>query len=333
VLPSGRRRFLRDVLALASAGMLSGCGLVVPRAPPQRPTRLFRIGTIVPSGAEPKNIAGLVEGMRDLGWLQGQTVVFEHRIARVNEGLVVRVGELIDLKVDVIVAAGNEAIRVASSTTGTIPIVMAISNDPVGAGLIASIARPGGNVTGVTNLGAQLGAKRLQRLKEVAPGAVRVAVVWDSAVLGRPGIDAELSAAARALAVQLDPHPVVGGGQVWQAFDAATDRGADAILLLSDALAAGLTSTGYLERVRVPTLVESDELARAGGLLAYGPSVPALFRQSAGYVDKILRGAKPADLPIEQPTAFDLVVNLKTARVLGLTVPPSIVTQATTIIQ
>lgn len=318
---------------MTSVGMLSGCGLAAPQAPPQRTTRPYRIGTLVPSGSEPRNLAGLVQGMRDLGWLQGQTVVFEHRIARVNEGLVVRVGELIDLKVDVIVAAGNEAIRVASAATGTIPIVMAISNDPVGAGLIASIARPGGNVTGVTNLGAQLGAKRLQLLKEVAPGIVRVAVVWDSAVLGRPGIDAELSAAAHALAVQLDPHPIVGGGQVWQAFDAATDRGADAILLLSDALTAGLTSTGYLDRVRVPTLVESHELARAGGLLAYGPSVPALFRQSAGYVDKILRGARPADLPVEQPAAFDLVVNLKTARSLGLTIPQSVVTQATEIVQ
>lgn len=332
MLPSGRRRFLRDVLALASVGMLPGCGLAVPQAPPQRPTRTFRIGTLVPGGADSRNLAGLVQGMRDLGWVEGQNVVFDHRFARVTEGLAARAAELVDLRVDVIVAAGNEAIGVARVATGTIPIVMAISNDPVGAGLIVSLARPGGNVTGVTNFGAQLGAKRLQLLKEVAPGTVRVAVVWDQTVRGSAAIDAELSAAAATLALQLEPHPV-GGDQIWEGLTAAAEGGAHAILLLADSLTAGLPMKGYLEQVRLPTLVENDELARAGGLVAYGPNVPALFRQAAGYVDKILKGAKPADLPVEQPAAFDFVVNLKTARSLGLTIPQSVVTQATAIVQ
>ena len=312
--------------------MFSGCGQAAPYAPLQRPTRPYRIGTLVPGGGEPKNLAGLVQGMRDLGWVEGQNVVFDHRFARATEALVGRVAELIELKVDVIVAAGNEAIRVARAAAGTIPIVMAISNDPVGAGLIASIARPGGNVTGVTNLGTQLGAKRLQLLKEMAPGIVHVAVVWDPEVLGRAGIDAELSAAASGLGLQLEPHPV-GGSQIWAGFAAAIERGADAILILYDSLAFGPAAMGYLGGLRVPTLVEDVELARAGGLLAYGPRVPSLFRQAASYVDKILKGAKPADLPVEQPAAFDLVLNLKTARTLGLTIPPSMVTQATEIIQ
>lgn len=332
MLVPGRRRFLRDILALTSVGMLSGCGLAAPYAPIQPPTRPFRIGTLLPSDGEPRHLGAFVQGMRDLGWLGGQHVTFDHRFARASEALVVRAAELVDLKVDVVVAAGNEAIRVARAATSTIPIVMAISDDPVGTGLIASLARPGGNVTGVTNFGAQLGAKRLQILKEVAPVIARVAVVWDQYVLGDAGVDAELSAAADALNVQLEPHPVAGG-QIWEAFTAATERGADAILVLSDSLNPRLATTSFLGGVRVPTLVENGELARAGGLVAYGPSVPALFRQAAGYVDKILKGAKPADLPVGQPTTFDFVVNLKTAQALGLTIPPSVVTQATEIVQ
>ena len=286
--------------------MFSGCGQAAPYAPLQRPTRPFRIGTLGPGGTEPKNLAGLVQGMRDLGWLEGRDVVFDHRFARMTEGLIVRVGELIELKVDVIVAAGNGAIHVASAATGAIPIVMALSNDPVGAGLIASIARPGGNVTGVTNLGTELGAKRLQLLKEVAPGTVHGAVVWDQEVLGRAGIDAELSAAASGLGLQLEPHPV-GGNQIWDGFAAAIERGADAILLLSDSLAFGLASTGYLGQA---ARADAGRGCRVG--TRRGPasvraqtSPPSSDRPPATWT-RSSRARNPLSFPVEQPVAFDL---------------------------
>ena len=333
MLARSRRRFLQGTLALAGLGLLSGCGPATSFAPQQRPTRPFRIGTLVPNAVDAQNLAGLVQGLRDLGWVEGQDVVFDHRFARVAEGLAARVGELIDLKVDVIVAAGNEAIRAASAATGAIPIVMAMSDDPVGAGLIASIAHPVGNVTGVTNIGAQLRAKRLQLVKEVAPGIVRVSVVWDRDVLGGAGIAPELSAAARALSLQLDPRPVSGGTWMSEALVAETERGADAILFVSDSLIPRLYDSGYIKRMRLPAMAEDARFARAGGLVAYGPDVAALFRQAAIYVDKILKGAKPADLPVEQPTKFDFAINLKTARELGLTISSSVLQQATEVIQ
>jgi len=266
--------------------------------------------------------------------VEGHNVAFENRFAQVEEALVSRVAELIDLKVDVIIVAGNNPTRVASAATSTIPIVMALSNDPVGTGLVSSLAHPGRNVTGMANLSTELNAKRLELLKDVAPGVSRVALVWDPTVPGRAGTDVELGVAARALDLQMVPHPI-RGGSLLGALAAASAGGADAILLLPDFLTAGLTSNlqGYFGKVRLPTIVESAEYARVGGLVAYGPSSPALFERAAVYVDKILKGARPADLPVEQPTTFDLAINLKTARALGLTIPPSILQQATEVIQ
>ena len=327
-----RRQFIQSGLALSSLGLLSGCGMVAPHAPSQRPAKLFRIGTLMPGGLDPANVAALVQGVRDLGWVVGETVFFEHRFAVVNEGLVARVAELIALKVDVIVVAGNEPVRAARRTTGAIPVVMAVSDDPVGAGLVSSLAHPGGNVTGLTNLGTELGAKRLQLLKEAAPRISRVAIVWDPVVLGRAGIGSELEVAARALDLHVEPHPK-GAMQIGETLELAAAGGADAILLLHEFLQAGPSLEGFFRKTRLPTMVGNSELAHAGGLLGYGPSVPTLFRRAATYVDKILKGAQPADLPVEQPTTFGFVINLKTAQALGLTIPQSVLAQATEIIQ
>jgi len=286
----------------------------------------------MPGGLDPANVAALVQGVRDLGWVVGETVFFEHRFAVVNEGLVARVAELIALKVDVIVAAGNEPIQAARRTTGAIPVVMAVSDDPVGAGLVSSLAHPGGNVTGLTNLGTELGAKRLQLLKEAAPRISRVAIVWDPVVLGRAGIGSELGVAARALDLHVEPHPK-GAMQIGETLELAAAGGADAILLLHEFLQSGPSLEGFFRKTRLPTMVGNSELAHAGGLLGYGPSVPTLFRRAATYVDKILKGAQPADLPVEQPTTFDFVINLKTAQALGLTIPQSVLSQATEVIQ
>ncbi len=332
-----RRRVLQVGLGLAGVGLLSGCGMVAPQPPPRRPTKVSRIGMLMPAGLDPTNTAALLQGLLGLDWVERETLAIEYRWAKANDALLARAAELIDLNVDVIVAAGNEPIRAARTATGTIPIVMAVSDDPVGAGLVASLAHPGGNVTGLTNLGTELGAKRLQLLKEAAPWISRVAIVWDREILGGMGDDPGLGVAAGALDLQIEPRPF-GAGRILlgEALEGAAAGGADAILLLSQPLGGHVTFVHlprFFGKTRLPTMAGDSESARAGSLLAYGPSVLDLFRRAATYVDKILRGAKPADLPVERPTTFDFVVNLKTAQAIGLTIPQAVLTQATEIIQ
>jgi len=331
-----RRCVLQAGLGLAGVGLLSGCGMVAPQPPPRRSTKLARIGTLTPNGLDPTHTAALLQGLLGLDWVERETLAIEYRWAKANDALLARAAELIDLNVDVIVAAGNEPIRAAGTATGTIPIVMAVSDDPVGAGLVASLAHPGGNVTGLTNLGTELGAKDLQLLKEAAPWISRVAIVWDREILGGVGDDPGLGIAAGALDLQIEPRPFGAGHlQLGEALEGAAAGGADAILLLSQPLGSGMSVLlrGFFVKNRLPTMAGDSESAHAGSLLAYGPSVPDLFRRAATHVDKILRGVKPADLPVERPTTFDFIVNLKTAQAIGLTIPQSVLTQATEIIQ
>jgi len=275
------------------------------------------------------------DGLREAGWVQGQNLAVEYRFATAPESVAVAVPELLALKPDVIVGEGNPIIRALRSATDSVPIVMAPGNDPVRAGLVTSLARPGGNVTGLASLSAELIEKRLDLLKQTLPRAARIACVWYPDLDGDAVDEAAVRSVADKLGMQTQFLQFQSGPELERAFEAAAGSGADALLLLSDLQSAGFTLlfAGLVARTRLPMMSGDSDIARSGSLLAYGPSLSDLFHRAATYVDKILKGAKPADLPIEQPTVFDFVINLKTAQALGLTIPQSVLLQATEVIQ
>ena len=332
----GRRRFLRGGLALAGLGLLSGCGLLPPQA--QQPSKIPRIGLLqVHPGLEPSpQNRAFLEGLRELGYVEGQTIAIEWRF---SDGRAERfpelAAELVRLPVDVIVTADPAAISAAKQATSTIPIVMAVSGDPVGTGLIASLAQPGGNVTGLTNLAPELTGKRLQLLKEVVPGLSRVAALWNAANPAKSVEVRELQAAGGALGVRVRSLEVRSPDDFDPAFEAATRERPEALILIQDGLVVNIMPriAEFATRMRLPTMGESPLFVEAGGLMSYGPSVLTIYRRAATYVDKILKGAKPGDLPVERPTRFEFIVNLRTARAIGLTIPESVLQQATEIIQ
>jgi putative ABC transport system substrate-binding protein len=265
--------------------------------------------------------------------VDGQNVAVEYRWA---EGKYDRLpsfaAELVSLKVSVIVAAASPVIQVAKHATETVPIVMVAAGDPVGAGFVASLARPGGNITGMSTMAAELIGKQLELLKEVVPKVSRVALLGtaDFAVMIRHAPDA-----ARALGITLQPLEVRDPSEIDHAFATMTREQAGALIVLAGTMTMDNRTriADHAARRRLPTVSWQREYAEAGGLLAYGPSISDSFRRAATYVDKILKGAKPADLPVEQPTKFELVINLKTAKALGLTIPPSLLQRADEIIQ
>ena len=306
--------------------------LMAPLAAAPRPTKLPRIGIIEDS----PYWGAFRQGLRDLGYVEGQNIVIEERRA---EGQLKRLPtlavELVRLEVDVIVTAGTPGTLAAKQATTTIPIVMAISGDPVRVGLVASLARPGGNVTGLSLLGAELAAKRLQLLKEVIPTLSRVTVLSNPANLGVVPHIEELEAGARVLGVALQSEAVRSPHEFESAFAAIMKERPDALLLTADSLHQ-LHVGGILDfaaRSRLPVISNVKENVIAGALMSYGTSIPELFRHAATFVDKILKGAKPADLPVEQPTKVELVINLKTAQALGLTIPPFLLFQADEVIR
>jgi len=268
------------------------------------------------------------QGLRDLGYVEGRNIVIEYRWAHSSfERLPDLAAELVRLKVDIIVAVVTQASLAAKNATGTIPIVMVGVSDPVGSGLIASLGRPGGNITGTSGMAAELVGKQLELLKETLPKVSRVAALWNPA---NPVFQAlqlrETKAAARALRVQLQILEARGPDELDRAFAAMTRERAGALLVLGDPV-----FTLHRKRIadlgakrRLPVVSGTREFAEAGGLMAYGPNYPDMYRRAATFVDKILKGTKPADLPVEQPTRFELVVNMKTAKALGLTFPPSV---------
>jgi putative ABC transport system substrate-binding protein len=272
------------------------------------------------------------QGLRELGWVEGQNVAIEQRYAEESAArLPDLAAELVQLKVDVIVVRDAVAVPAAKQATGTIPIVMTVSGDPVGAGYVASLARPGGNITGLTNMTPQLAGKRLELLREAVPEASHVAV------LGPPAHPdwKELTVATQALGVQLLTLKVFHPHKFVPAFEAATQGRVDTLMVLPDA-----TTNLHARRIvdlarqhRLPAMYALKGYVQVGGLMAYGPHIPDLHRRAATYVDKILKGAKPADLPVEQPMTFEFVINLKTAQALGLTIPPTLLYQATEVIR
>jgi putative ABC transport system substrate-binding protein len=304
----------------------------------QPPARVARIGIL--SGASPATSARLHDGfrqaLRERGWVEGQNLVVESRWAEGQpERLPDLAAGLVELKVDVIVAATPTAAVAARKATTTIPIVLVGVADPVKLGLAASLARPGKNVTGLAAVGDQLWSTQLALLKEAAPTVSRVAVLWNPSNPGHKTALKEIESAARPLALQPRPYKVGGYEELDEAFTAMTRNRASALLVLPDSLfyVHRARLGDFALKTRLPTMHGLREQVEAGGLLAYAADPADLYRRGAAYVDRILKGAAPGELPIERPTAFDLVINLRTARALALTIPASLSQRATEVIR
>ena len=299
--------------------------------------RIGVLGNLPPTTpAAARIVNSLVQGLHDLGYVEGQDIAFEWRFV---EGRFERfpefAAELVRLRVDIIVAMNTPATVAAKDATRTIPIVTVTAADPVGQGLVASLARPGGNVTGLTSVLIELSAKQLQLLKQAVPKVTRVAVLWNPTHPVHALMLREVEAAALVSGVQLQRLPAPGPKEFDSAFSAMIKERAGALLVLGDPIffAHRIRLSELAAKSRLPTMYAERTYVEAGGLMAYGPSYADLSRRAATYVDKILKGAKPGDLPVEQPTRFELVINLKTAKALGATIPPSILIRADQVIQ
>jgi putative tryptophan/tyrosine transport system substrate-binding protein len=335
-----RRHFLQGSLALAGLGLLVGCG-VLPKAQPA--ARIPRVG-FLGAGSRSANLARIEAfqlGLRDLGYVEGSDVIFEFRFA---DGKLDHVSELADelvrLNVEVILAAAPTPTRAAKGVTTTIPIVMAYDTDPVGNGFVASLAQPGGNITGLTSLGPGISGKQLELLKEIVPGLSRVAVLGTSMPPAYAPLELdlrykEMGLAAGALGVQLQHSEVRGLEDIEAGFQEAQRGHADAVVVFASPILESDRArvTDLAAQHRLPTIYHALEFVEVGGLAAYGVSFVDLYRRAATYVDKILKGAKPGELPVEQPTKFDFAINLRTAEALGLSIPQTVLQQANEILQ
>jgi putative ABC transport system substrate-binding protein len=323
----------RAFLAVAAAGGFIAMPAVT-RA--QQAGKVDRIG-FLSLGSGPTAPVTFREGLRELGYVEGRNLIIEYRWAAGKaERLPEMAAELVRLKVEVIVGVTTPGIEAARRATSTIPIVMAAVADPVGSGLVASIARPGGNVTGLTLMSTELVGKRLQLVRELLPKATRVAVLayhgYTSAT--RPYLE-QMRAAAQQMGVQLVVQEVKEAGDLPGAFTAMQRERAQALDVRGSPFSAQNAKriVELAAHHRLPAMYDTRSFVEAGGLVSYGPSVPEMFRRAAFYVDRILKGAKPADLPVEQPTKFELVINLKAAKALGLTIPPALLVRADQVIQ
>src|SRR5215470_7528010 len=314
--------------------------LVTGLAEGQQPKKVPRIGFLAVSG-DPNTPGPFVEafrqGLRDLGYIEGKNILVEYRYPEGNlKRIPSLVSELVQLNVDVLVVVALPAIRAAKQSTKTIPIVMAATVDPVATGLVDSLAHPGGNITGLTRLTRELSGKRLELVKEVVPGISRVGVLWEAEDPAAAIAFKEYDAAAHALKIQLQslevrgPHPDFEG-----AFQTATKGRANALITVNSVLVSR-----YPKRIaelsikdRLLSMCESSRFVEAGGLMSYSANDADQYRRATTYVDKILKGAKPADLPVEQPTKFELVINLKTAKQIGLTIPQTVLYRADKVIR
>jgi putative ABC transport system substrate-binding protein len=322
-----RRDFLRAVGGVASWPLVA-------KAQATKPPTIGFLGPLSQSAMAVWTAAFLLR-MRELGWIEGRTILIEYRWADGSvEHLADLVAEFVRLKVAVIVTGGSAAVVAAKQATSVVPIVFGTAGDPVRLGLVASLARPGGNITGLSNQSTDLPSKRLELLRAVVPGLRRVAVMANVATpIGRLEMD-EVKAAARALDLEIITREIRKAEDIAPALQ-AINHSVDALYVVTDPLVnthrariATLANTA-----KVPTMYGEKAYAEAGGLLSYGPNFPDLFRRAAEQVDKILRGAKPGDIPVEQPTKFDLAINLTTAKALGIIVPPSVLALANDVIE
>jgi len=299
-----------------------------------------RIGVLLPGSPEPeyeRRLDAFRHGLRELGYIDQQNILLEYRWAHAQyERVADLVAELLRLQVDVLVIDSNRAGLAAKRATSTLPIVLATAGDPVGTGLVESLARPGGNITGMSLMHAELGAKRLELLKDMVPTAVRVAVLWNPDNPQAQLQWRELEVAAPRLDVQLQAVEVRRATDLEPACATVADWRADALLVIDDPTLVPARQTELVDcaaRHRLPTMTGLRSMVDAGGLMSYGASFPDMFRRAATFVVKILKGAKPSDLPVEQPTKFDLVLNLKTAKALGITIPPHLLALADEVLQ
>jgi putative ABC transport system substrate-binding protein len=295
----------------------------------QQPTRLPRIGILGNEDSAPWE--GFRQGMRDLGYTDGRSVTMESRWSEgKTERLPALAIELVQLKVDVIVASSTQAVRSAKQATSTIPIVMAVSSYPDKIGLVDSLARPGGNVTGLSNVAPDLIGKRFQLLKDIAPKVSRVAVLWNPASPVEPLGFRETLGAGAAAGLEIQSIEVRTPDDYAVGFATVTGSRADALHAFGNPVNFKNRQliSDFALKSRLPSIYDERLFVESGGLLSYGPSLIDLFRRAATYVDKILKGAKPADLPVEQPTKFEMLINLKSAKALGLTIPQSLLLQA-----
>jgi putative ABC transport system substrate-binding protein len=313
--------------------------LAVPFAAEAQPTgRVYRLGYLSASGTFSNTYAeAFRQGLRDLGWVEGQNIVIEFRSAEGKfDRLPALAAELVRLKVDVIVATPTPAALAAKSATATIPIVGISLTDPVGLGLVPSLARPDGNVTGVSySVGADIFGKDLELLREAIPKVRRVAVLSNPDGPSQPLILDNIKTAARSMGLQLLPVGARGPGDFDGAFLTMVKERVGALFVVTDPtyIAHRVRLADLATRNRLPSMFTQTADVEAGGLMSYGPSFAAMYRSSAYYVDKILKGTKPADLPVEQPTKFELAINLKTAKALGLTIPQTLLLRADRVIE
>jgi putative tryptophan/tyrosine transport system substrate-binding protein len=321
-----RRQFVQGGGA-AGLGLLVGCGRL-PEQAQAPPPRVARIGFISAFGPPGVQQAAFRVGLQAHGYIEGENLVIEYRAPTA-------VAELVQLPVDLIVAVGTTDVTAAKQATNTIPNVTVASGDPVGTGFITSLAHPGGNVTGTTQMTPQLSGKRLELLKEVIPSVSRVTIFWNPADANTANQWQETRRAAEFLGVQLDSVEVRTSEEITGAFEVATSHRPEALLTLADPLLSGHASRigDFTAQRRVPGMGHIKAFADSGGLMVYGVNIANLYQRAAYYVDRILKGAKPADLPVEQPTTFDFIINLHTAQALGLTLPPHVLLQATEVVQ
>ncbi len=323
-----RREFITLVGGIAASMPLVGHG---------QQARLPTIGFLGATTSEGASqwVAAFVARLRELGWIEGRTVAIEYRWA---EGRTERYSEIaaefVKLKVDIIVTWASAPVLAAKHTTTLVPIVFAAQMDPVGAGVVASLAQPGGNVTGLSLQQTDTAGKRLELLRELVPRLSRLAIMVNVVAAGAVLETHEIQATARALGIEAVTVEIRQAEQIVPAIEALVGR-ADALYVATDPMmfTNRMSINALAQRVRMPTIYGTREYADAGGLVSYGPNYPDLFRRAADYVDKILRGTRPADIPVEQPTKFDLVINLKTAKALGLNIPPTLLARADEVIE
>ena len=311
--------------------------LIAPPAAEAQPVKAPRVGLLSLGSAEPSPFfEALRQGLRERGWVEGENIFFEDRSTVGHYSRLADVAaELVRLKIDVIVTAGGTATQAARKATGTIPIVTVAGSDPVETGLATSLARPGGNVTGLTTSGRDLVAKRLELLKEALPGLSRIAVLWNSESRTELVSLRNAEAAAKLLGLNVQPVEARRAEDLEKAVASMVHHHAGAVAPVPSTLfrAHRARLDELAATHRLPSTFSEREYVEAGGLMSYGPDVKDSFRRLAVYVDKILKGGKPGDLPIEQPTKLELAINMKTARALGLTIPPSLLLRADRIIE
>src|SRR3984893_9713108 len=327
-----RRRLLHVLMAGALAAPIASFA--------QNPAKIALIGFLSPASSAGDwgiRLQAFRDGLRELGYMEGKNLQLE---VRWGEGKLERLptlaAELVQLKVDVIVAASSPSVVAASQATRTIPIVMPVSSDPVGDGLVASLARPGGNITGLSVMSPELGEKRIQLLKEMFPKISHaMAVLWNPDYVGMRARFEQARTAAPAVGLSVRSVEVRDTRELDAAFEAIIREHPEALLLLVDPFTRSQRSriVQFAAEQRLPAIYESSEFVDVGGLISYGPNISDQFRRAAAYVDRILRGAKPADLPIEQPTKFELVINMRAAKTLGIKFPDSILLSADKVIE